>query len=761
MKSLRFLLLLVLGAVVAAVVSDYLDTREENLRIRVVPPDRIPSNINTQSGKWEWSQSVGGNRAIKIVAGAYRQANNGVGLELDDVELHIFHDDRNSFDLIQTAAALFDTQAELLHSDVDVFITLGIPSESDVDPSNHPTRVHGSGMTFESKTGICKTERHTEYEFEGGRGSSTGAYYDPNLHFFRMESKVFLEYFGAGSRRPRARVHAGRLTHYEDGERLEFDGGVDLERGAEKLTAQRAVVHLDGSTARRVEAWAASGSNTQPIRTVSYSSDHLEVWLNEHQSLEKVSGWGAAHLASHSTASRLEAEGGRIDLNYRTAPDATESLLQTVHLRDKARVEERPVSSKQVSARRLQADWIELQMAENGDDLKTLSTLSRGRLDLLPAPGSGVQRRLEADRIRGLYTTGNRIEQLRATGKVEIESIAVSGSREQKTPPLKTWSENFEGVFDPKTGSMQSVKQWSSFRFERGLRNGRATEALFRTASNEVELTGEAEVWDPSGTVRADVILLNENTGDYSARGGATSSFTESVPAKPAKESGGDLFAPGDPVFAAADEIISKGETGVLQLSGDARLWQGRDRLEADSIHINRAEKTLRAERNVVHYLREENTKTSPHGPPGGDLVQIKSSEMQYDENRHLALYRGSVEFQRSNLTVLSDRLEGHLSPEGGAEGSSNRLDRAVASGDVRIREERHGAGASRAAFGQAAEYSPGESKVVIEGDPAHIQDGTRGGTEGRQLTYYLDDDRLLVQGGPEERARTLRRKGR
>jgi lipopolysaccharide transport protein LptA len=759
MKSLRFLLLLVLGAVVAAVVTDYLDTREANLHIRVVPPDRIPANLNTQSGKWEWSQSVGGNRAIKIVAGAYRQANNSVGLELDDVELRIFHDDRNSFDLIQTAVALFDTQAELLHSDVDVFITLGIPSEASVDPSSHPTRVHGSGMTFESKTGICKTERHTEYEFEGGRGSSTGAYYDPSRHFFRMESKVFLEHFGAGPGRPTARVHAGRLTHYEDEQRLDFDGGVDLERGVEKLTAQRAVVHLDGSAARRVEAWKASGSNRQPARAVAYKSDHLEVLLNEDQSLEKVSGWGAAQLESLSAGSRIQAEGGRIDLNYRTAPDVTESLLQTVHLRDKARVEERPVSSKQVSARRLQADWIELQMAENGDDLKTLSTLSRGRLDLLPPPGSGVRRQLEADRIQGLYTTGNRIEHLRATGKVEIESVAGSDDRKRRTPPLETWSENFEGVFDPKTGSMRSVKQWSDFRFERGPRHGRATEALFKTASNEVELTGEAEVWDPSGTVSADLILLNENTGDYTARGSATSSFTESAPEKPGAESGSDLFAPGDPVFAGAEEIISKGKTGVLQLSGDARLWQAQDRLEADSIHILRAEKTLRAERNVVHYLREENTKTSPHSPPGSDLVQIKSAEMQYEENRHLARYRGSVEFRRSDLTVLSDHLEAHLSPGNQTEGSPSRLDKALASGDVTIRENRRRAGASRAAFGRTAEYLPGESKVVIEGDPARIQDGRRGATEGRQLTYYLDDDRLLVQGGPEERARTLRRK--
>lgn len=757
MKTLRFLLLLGVGAVLAAVVSDYLDTREANLRVRVIPPDRIPSNLNTQSGNWQWSQSVSGNRAIQIVAGAYRQANKSSGLELDDVELRIFHDDRGTYDLIQTAAALFDTAAEQLHSDVDVVITLGIPAGSAADPSSHPTRIHSSGITFESKTSICRTENYTEYEFKGGRGSSTGAYYDPNRRFFRMESSVSIEHFSTGAGRPAARVHAGRLTHYEDEQRLEFDGGVDLERGLEKLTAERAVVYLAGGAARRVEAWKASGSNAQPTRTVTYSSDYLDVLLSEHQALEKVSGLGSAQLESLSAGSRLQARGGRIDLNYRTtAPETAESLLETVQLRGKARVEERPLASKQVSARRLQADWIELQMAENGEDLETLLTHSRGRLDLLPAPDAGVRRHLEADRIRGLYTAGNRIEQLRASGKVEIESVA-AGSREESTPPLKTWSENFEGLFSPETGSLRRIKQWSGFRFERGLRNGHAAEALFNTVSNELELKNEAEVWDPSGTVRADVILLDENTGDYTARGGATSSFTESAPEKPAAADGNDLFTPGKPVFAGADEILSQGKTGALILSGDARLWQGQDRLEADNIEIRRADKNLRADRNVVHYLREKDTKASPPGPPGSDLVQIRSSAMNYDEDRGLVNYSGSVVFQRSNLTVRSDRLEAHLSAEG--EGSQSRLDKAIASGNVNILEGRNQTESSRTAFGQTAEYLPGKSQVIVKGDPAHIKDGDGGRTEGRQLTYYLDDDRLLVQGGPDERARTLRRK--
>ena len=446
-----------------------------------------------------------------------------------------------------------------------------------------------------------------------------------------------------------------------------------------------------------------------------------------------------------------------MDLDYESGPESAESLLRTVHLRDQARVEERPAGSGGIALRRLQADWIELRMAENGSDLEQLSTLSRGRLDLTPAGEDGVRRRLEADRIQGLYGEGNRIEQLRATGKVEVESNSIDESG-TSAPALHTWSENFEGLFDPQTGQARQVKQWADFRFRRGTREGRAGEALFQTASNEVELNAAAEVWDPSGTVRADRITLDENTGDYTARGRASSSFTEGQVEADRGEDSGGLFAAGQPVFASAEQIASVGETGVLTLRGQARLWQEQDRLEADRIEIDRAKETLKANGHVVNYLTEQASGSTPaQARPGAGLVRIRSSSLDYDEAAKLMVYTGSAELKRTDLTVAADRLEGYLSPDDGA-GSQGRLKKAFASGNVRIVENK--SSNVRRGLGQEAEYYPNESKVILTGEPASVRDGTRGRTEGTELTYYLDDDRLLVQGSAEEPARTLRRKG-
>ena len=207
MKTLRFLLLLGVGAMVAAVISDYIDTREANLRIRVAEPDTIPSDLNTQSGRWSWSQSSGSERAIEITAAGLRQSNDSSVLDLEDVELRILHGDRGTYDLVETPAAVFDTRKEQLYSEGEVSITLAVPSAS-LAAGKVPTRIHTSGVTFESKTGICVTERYAEYKFDGGRGHSTGAFYDPTQRFFRMESDVFLERYSEDGRPP-ARVRAG------------------------------------------------------------------------------------------------------------------------------------------------------------------------------------------------------------------------------------------------------------------------------------------------------------------------------------------------------------------------------------------------------------------------------------------------------------------------------------------------------------------------------------------------------------------------
>ena len=58
------------------------------------------------------------------------------------------------------------------------------------------------------------------------------------------------------------------------------------------------------------------------------------------------------------------------------------------------------------------------------------------------------------------------------------------------------------------------------------------------------------------------------------------------------------------------------------------------------------------------------------------------------------------------------------------------------------------------------AEYYTDDERIVLRGGQPQMLDSKKGYTRGAELTYFVNDDRLLVSGSPKERATSrLRRK--
>ena len=755
MKRLQLLLLLSVGAVVAAVISDYLGTQQARLRVRVAEPDKIASNLNSRAGGWRWSQSSGNDQTIEMTADAVQQTNDSLVLELEGIELRILHEGSNTFDRIETAKALFDSGSEKLYSDGDVLISLGLPLDPTAESSSR-TKVRTSGLTFHSKTGTCWSDRYTEYEFDGGRGHSVGAFYDSAHRYFRMESGVYLERFAAQPGGAVVKIRAGKLVFHEDAQRIELDGGASIERGPEKLEAAEALVFLENGLVRRVEALEARVRREQPDRLVRFSSNQMEVALTPLlQTTERITGIGEVRMTSAGQSFDMEVTGGRADLHYVTPDGADQSLLRQTHVRERARIE---VSTRRgedpdlEELRRVEAEWIQLDMRENGEELKSLRTLSRGRIELLPLDPKRSRRQLAADRIHADYAPGNRMENLRATGRVELESF----SQTPDQPVLRTWSGALEAHLSPASGELEQLKQWSEFRFEQGNRRGQSGEAEFNFNPDRIEMRNNSVVWDAGGRISAWKVALDEETGDYSAQGDVSSMFHEQGPSANAGESAGSLFSPSEPMFATASRMISHKESGLLEYFGQARIWQGENRVEAEEIRIHRSEGALSARGDVVSLLQEPGS-----GPQAtATSIRVSAQSMHYSEADESARYEGGVELRRNQLTVKSSRLVARFRSGPGEDASSNsKLDHAIASGNVTVSETGAEGGQGRKGRGEVAEYQPALGRVHLRGRPAQVTDGTGGLTTGAELTYHLNDDRLLVSGRAGERAYTLRRR--
>ena len=755
MKQLQLLLLLGVGAIVAAVISDYLDTQEANLRVRVSEPDKIASHLDAQADAWRWSQSSGDQRSIRMTAGAFRQTSDSHVLELQDVKLWIPHEGSRTFDRIETEQALFNGQTEELYMEAEVLITLGVPLE-DGEDGESPTKIRSSGLTFKSKTGACSSDRYTEYEFDGGRGHSVGALYDSTHRFFRMNSDAYLERFATRPGGPVLKMRAGELVFHEDAQRINLTGGASLERGAEGLEAAEAEVFLEQGLVRHVNALDASVRREQPGRLVEFSSKRLEVALSLAQTTERVTGIGAAHLKSESVSSDVIVKGERIELHYITPPGGNEGLLENAHAWEGASIEvvsRRAGSQDSAGVRRVEAEWIRLEMQDNGEEIRVLATESRGQLEMLPDSPERPRRKLVADRMRADYARGNRMEHLIATGEVELESVPPP-----EAPTLRTWSDALEAHIEPETGELRVLKQWGDFRFERGDRNGQSGEAEFQFAENRIELRNQSTVNDGAGRISAWRIALNEEDGSYSAQGGVSSMFHEGDASEKGSSSSGSFFSGSQPVFATAERMASNSESGLIEYYGQARLWQSKDRIEGDEIHIQRKERTLSAKGNVVSWLRGDGGSATPGG--GAAAVRISAQSMDYSEAEDSVLYQGGVELLRGRLTVRSHRLEARFrSAEDVQDSSESRLDHAVATGNVTISETAAGRSRGRIGRGEEGEYHPATEQVRLRGQPAQVRDAGGSVATGSELTYQVNDDRLLVLGRADDRAYTLRRR--
>jgi lipopolysaccharide export system protein LptA len=62
----------------------------------------------------------------------------------------------------------------------------------------------------------------------------------------------------------------------------------------------------------------------------------------------------------------------------------------------------------------------------------------------------------------------------------------------------------------------------------------------------------------------------------------------------------------------------------------------------------------------------------------------------------------------------------------------------------------------TRDATSDHAEYYVDEDKVILEGGQPRLVDSARGTTRGEKLTWYSSDDRLLVDGVPQQQVKSV-----
>jgi lipopolysaccharide export system protein LptA len=198
-----------------------------------------------------------------------------------------------------------------------------------------------------------------------------------------------------------------------------------------------------------------------------------------------------------------------------------------------------------------------------------------------------------------------------------------------------------------------------------------------------------------------------------------------------------------------------------VRYEGNAVLWQGANRVQGDAIDVDRG--TLTANGNVVTNLWEQpgDQQASPgpkKAPASPVLTVVHAQRLVYTDENRLAVYTGDVTLKRTGLEVKSRVLRAYLSEAG----ATSRLDKALADGSVEIVQAVNGR--TRTGTGGHGEYYTASQKVVLhaeKGGKAKLVDSVSGASEGLELTYFANDDRLLGSGTSTEpvNSRVVRKK--
>jgi len=122
--------------------------------------------------------------------------------------------------------------------------------------------------------------------------------------------------------------------------------------------------------------------------------------------------------------------------------------------------------------------------------------------------------------------------------------------------------------------------------------------------------------------------------------------------------------------------------------------------------------------------------------------IDIVSDTMEGFDKEKMVIFKGSVIAKQDDLYIFTDMIETYMNQE------SNEISKAYAKGNVKIVQQ------DRTATAQEAFFDNIKREIVLKGDVVVFQGQDK--ITGNVITYYINEDKVVVEGEPEKRARAV-----
>jgi lipopolysaccharide export system protein LptA len=402
-----------------------------------------------------------------------------------------------------------------------------------------------------------------------------------------------------------------------------------------------------------------------------------------------------------------------------------------------------------------------------------LAESAKGAAGALNAKGSetssAAHTTLSADKLQMKFGALGKAKELLADGQVQTERTA-AGKPAQTATAAKGVAQLLAA------GGWSQMDLDGDVHLREGDRSGQSDHAVFRHAEETATLTGRALVRDASTETAAAKIIFAQNTGDIHAEGGVRS--TDLPGRRPSV-----ALAPA-PTHITAESLQGNSQSGRALYSGHARMWQGESVLEADSIELLRDTRVLNALNNVRAVFPQSAGSPSPPPTPAAasvlktnatgaktnaaksNLWHVTAGSLVYSDAENHAHLEKNVIAQSVDQKMRAPVVDlyftraataaatsGGLAPESkAAPAGPQQISKVVGTGGVIVEE------AARKAVADRGVYTASDGKFVMSGGNPTLYDGAAGNTSGRQLTFFLADDTIIVDSENGSRILTKHR---
>jgi lipopolysaccharide export system protein LptA len=375
------------------------------------------------------------------------------------------------------------------------------------------------------------------------------------------------------------------------------------------------------------------------------------------------------------------------------------------------------------------APAIDFFMAK-GKGLDHADTSGAARIAILPTNRDVSLTAVTAGNFQAKFDANGRLSSVH--GAPDAKVVNTTPGQPDRTSTSDQIDANFRSA-----GGIEAIVQQGNLAYSDGERQARADRARYTPADQMLVLTGSPRITDKGLATTADTLRMNRGTGDAIAEGNVKTTYSDLR-----EQPNGALLAGASPIHVTSRSMTAHRDSASATYSGEVRLWQDANVVEAHNIEFDRERRSIVARGNgrpvsTALVQVDKSGKVTP--------MSITSTRLTYTDEQRRAQFEGGVTAKGADVTVTADHVDAYLAARSqnasGPMKGQGQLDRLVAEGNVVVKEP------GRKATGNQLVYTVADDKFVLSGGTPSIFDAERGKTRGDSLTFFRRDDRVLVEG--------------